>query len=184
MAIYKKFAGLVNYTGSYGGYATAKAAGKLIFANITSGDIPSTWYPEGETEHSFPIYVVCADLNELIMPSYSEFAALRSEVEKIRYDLTQLSEEVKTKIDTITGENNELNNSEYVNVKATKSENGTTVTLSSTVKTVASPTLYDEGLTPATINGLATDGYVNDSITNALTWEVTNELLDFNGRRL
>lgn len=60
-------------------------------------------------------------------------------------------------IKSVTGEANELNNTAYVNVKAT-TENGA-VTLASSVKAVEAtePAKY-----PST--GLATDGYVNEKV--------------------
>jgi hypothetical protein len=61
-------------------------------------------------------------------------------------------------IKSVTGEANELNNTAYVNVKATTDENGA-VTLASSVTAVKAT---DDTKYPST--GLATDGYVNEKV--------------------
>ena len=52
MATYNKFTGLVNFTGTYEGYLEKKGSGKLIFATISGGTIPQSWYATGETGHA------------------------------------------------------------------------------------------------------------------------------------
>ena len=62
---------------------------------------------------------------------------------------------------TVVGENNVLNNSEYVNVKAVKTANSTELTLSSSVKVGAFPTA-----TTPLVEGLATVQDVEDFVLN------------------
>lgn len=62
---------------------------------------------------------------------------------------------------TVVGEDNVLNNSEYVNVKAVKAQNGTELTLTSTVKVGAFPTADTE-----LVEGLATVQDVEDFVLN------------------
>lgn len=76
---------------------------------------------------------------------------------------------------TVVGENTDLNNSEYVNVKAVKDVDSTELTLSSTVKTqdVATASQADDGLATA----LDVKTYVDNAVSTASHVHVTEDFV-------
>ena len=77
---------------------------------------------------------------------------------------------------TVVGEGNEeLNNSEYVNVKAVKEDNSTVLTLTSTVKTQAVATATDEQDGLATALDVKT--YVDNAVSTASHVHVTQDFV-------